>query len=84
MFLVVCLDETNQNRLSLKCSEEKYSELLEKEGVIPAPYLARYKWVALQRKNPLTMVEIEGLIKISYDLVYAKLPKKIKEQLKNS
>ena len=35
--------------LSFKASDEKFAELLERQGVIPAPYLARAKWVASKR-----------------------------------
>src|SRR5690242_6114339 len=34
--------------LSFKCSDETFADLTERPGVIPAPYLARAKWVALE------------------------------------
>jgi predicted DNA-binding protein (MmcQ/YjbR family) len=63
-------------RLSLKSTPEKFAELTENPGVIPAPYLARNFWIALERWDALRKNEIEGLVRESYQLVLAKLPKK--------
>ena len=67
--------------LSFKCTEEKFAELLEIEGVIPAPYMARNKWVALQRFDALAGNEVAELLRCSYDLVFAKLPKRTQAEL---
>jgi predicted DNA-binding protein (MmcQ/YjbR family) len=81
MFAIVNLDLSSSNRLSLKCTPEKYAELIDREGIIPAPYLARYHWIALQQLDALQTSELKQLIKESYDLVFAKLSKKVKAQL---
>jgi len=62
--------------LCLKCSPEKFSELLEVEGIIPAPYVGRYKWVLLERLNVLRASEIEELIEQSYKMVESKAGKR--------
>jgi predicted DNA-binding protein (MmcQ/YjbR family) len=62
--------------LSFKCTPEKFAELTEREGIIPAPYAARYHWVALQTEDALPAVEIKRLIGESYELVLEKLSKK--------
>jgi predicted DNA-binding protein (MmcQ/YjbR family) len=67
--------------LSFKCSEENFHELLESEGVIPAPYMARNKWVALQRFDALPAAGLAELLRESYDLVFAKLPKRTQAEL---
>ena len=51
MFAVIGLDPASDHCLSLKCTPEKFAELKERAGVVPAPYLARYHWVALERFN---------------------------------
>ena len=63
-------------RLSLKSTPEKFYELTEIDGVIPAPYMARNFWISLERWDVLRRSEIEGLVRGSYALVMAKLPKK--------
>ena len=62
--------------LSFKCSDESFAELTERQGVIPAPYLARAKWVALETKDALSADELARLLRESYDMVVAKLPLK--------
>jgi predicted DNA-binding protein (MmcQ/YjbR family) len=65
--------------LSFKCSPENFAELTERAGIIPAPYLARAKWVALETKDALSDPELSSLLRESYDLVVAKLPKRTRE-----
>ena len=65
--------------LSFKCSAENFAELTEREGVIPAPYLARAQWVALERKEALRKEELAPLLREAYDLVFAKLSKKTQQ-----
>jgi predicted DNA-binding protein (MmcQ/YjbR family) len=67
--------------LSFKCSPENFAELTERNGIIPAPYLARSLWVALETKDALPPDELAGLLRVSYDLVIAKLPKKTRDAL---
>src|SRR6202000_3041761 len=62
--------------LSFKTSDEKFAELVERQDVIPAPYLARAKWVALESRKALPAAELRELWREAYDLVVAKLPKK--------
>jgi len=67
--------------LSFKCSRETFAELTERAGIIPAPYMARAQWVALETKDALPKDDLAGLLRESYDLVFAKLPKKTREAL---
>jgi predicted DNA-binding protein (MmcQ/YjbR family) len=67
--------------LCFKVSPENFVELTERPGIIPAPYLARAKWVALETKDALSSDELTQLLRESYDMVVAKLPKKIREAL---
>ena len=68
-------------RLSFKCTPEEFAELVERPGVIPAPYMARAQWVALESYDALPRAEIKRLLRQSYDLVLAKLPKKTQAEL---
>jgi predicted DNA-binding protein (MmcQ/YjbR family) len=67
--------------LSLKASPETFAELTERPGVIPAPYLARAKWIALESRDALPAAEIAQLLRESYELVLAKLPRKMRDSL---
>jgi len=68
--------------MSFKCTPEVFADLVERPGIIPAPYSARMHWVALEREDALPRAEIKRLIRESYDLVFAKLPKKKQTELK--
>jgi predicted DNA-binding protein (MmcQ/YjbR family) len=76
MFAVAATEPGASHSLSFKCSDQGFADLQECEGIDPAPYMARAKWVALQSFNALSDREIQDRIRESYDLVFAKLPKK--------
>lgn len=65
--------------LSFKCSEESFAELTERPDVIPAPYMARAKWVALETRDAIRREELAELLRASYELVFAKLPKRLQQ-----
>jgi predicted DNA-binding protein (MmcQ/YjbR family) len=67
--------------LSFKASPENFAELTERPNIIPAPYLARAQWVALQTSDAVRQEELAGLLRESYELVAAKLSKKERERL---
>jgi len=69
--------------LSFKCSDENFAELVERPGIIPAPYMARAKWVALQNESALSRAETKRLLSEAYELVLAKLPRSTRESLGN-
>ena len=75
IFTGMVLSDGRFPRLTLKCAPETFHELLEIEGISPAPYVGRYKWVMLANSNVLSTSELESLIRQSYDLVVAKAPK---------
>jgi predicted DNA-binding protein (MmcQ/YjbR family) len=62
--------------LSFKASPENFPELTERLNIIPAPYLARAQWVALQTREALPPEELARLLRASYDMVFAKLPRR--------
>ena len=78
MFAVAAL-EPAAVWMSLKANPENFAELTERHGIIPAPYLARAKWIALESQDSLPAAEIAGLLRECYELVLAKLPRKLRE-----
>jgi predicted DNA-binding protein (MmcQ/YjbR family) len=60
------------------CGAERFHELLEIEGIIASPYLAKAYWVTLERWNALRPREIEEELRRSHDLIFEKLPKRTK------
>ncbi len=78
MFCVLSLEPASDHCMSFKCKPEKFAELAEQEGIIPAPYVARYHWVALERFDVLPERELKRLLTTAYELVRDKLPKKVR------
>jgi predicted DNA-binding protein (MmcQ/YjbR family) len=66
---------------SFKVPDEIFDEITCREGIVPQPYVARYKWVLVDDVNRLSKKEWEHYIKQSYMLIAAKLPAKIKKTL---
>lgn len=81
MFAVIGLEAGSDHCMSFKATPEKFAELIERNGIVPAPYVARYHWVALERFNALSEKELKALLKTAYDLVFEKLAKKVKSGL---
>jgi predicted DNA-binding protein (MmcQ/YjbR family) len=67
--------------LSLKCTPDKFNDLIEREGIDPAAYVGRYKWVRISDLDAVTPIELMDLISASYRLVREKLPKALRDSL---
>ncbi len=80
IFAIAAL-EPDRYVLSIKCAEEKFAEMLEYPGVAPAPYLARAKWIAFESEAAVPHQQLRALVRESYDLVVAKLPRKSREAI---
>jgi predicted DNA-binding protein (MmcQ/YjbR family) len=77
MFTVTGLEAAATPGVSFKCTPEMFAELTEREGIRPAHYVARYFWVTVENTEALTADELKNLIINSYNMVRAKLPKKL-------
>jgi len=82
MFCVANLEPgMSPTKIAFKCTPEKFAELVEVEGIIPAPYMARNHWVAILDMDALRQPEMKELIQGSYQMVLEKLPKKTQARL---
>ncbi len=81
MFAMTDLDGTGTGVLWFHCGAERFHELLENEGIIPSPYLAKAGWVTVGRWNALRPREIEEELKRAHGLIFEKLPKRTKAVL---
>jgi predicted DNA-binding protein (MmcQ/YjbR family) len=79
MFAVFGVHGGRACSLSFKVDAERFLELTDRDGIVPAPYLARARWVQLQRPNALPLDEAKGLIARSHALVAAKLTRRVRE-----
>ena len=76
MFAVFCVGRGKATTVSFKCDPERFLELTDQPGVVPAPYLARAHWVQLQDAKALTDAAARELVDRSRALVFAKLTRK--------
>jgi predicted DNA-binding protein (MmcQ/YjbR family) len=82
MFCIANLEPgLSPTKIAFKCTPEKFAELVEIDGIIPAPYMARNHWVAMLELDALRQPELKDLIQNSYQLVLKKLPKKTQAAL---
>ena len=79
MFAVTNLGDATG--MSFKVDDERFLELTDRAGIIPAPYLARAKWVYVENAKALSDEEAAQLLRRSYELVFAKLTKKLQREI---
>jgi predicted DNA-binding protein (MmcQ/YjbR family) len=80
MFAVTSAD-SNSGGLSLKCPPDSFAEMTERPGVEPAAYVGRYGWIHVKALDTVPEGELKTLIERSYQLVFDKLPSKVKKSL---
>lgn len=73
--------EQNESRtrvISFAAGPERYAELLEIDGIFPAPYVARIFWVAVERWNVFRTPEWEQELRAAHNLTLNKLPQRVR------
>lgn len=80
MFMITGLDDQPIGA-SFKVDAEQFDEISSQDGFIPAPYMARAKWVKVLDIEMLDPTDWKEYARRSYDLVVAKLPKKVQSEL---
>ncbi len=81
MFAVVALRGPHKGRLAFKVDKERFLELTDQPGMIPAPYMARAFWVSIVEPERFTRAETEAFVRRSYELVRGGLSKKVQAKL---
>ena len=81
MFAQFDFAEDGRAVLSFAAGPDRFREILERDGVVPAPYRARIHWIALKHWNVFRRAELEELLRRAHALTYAKLPKRTRELL---
>jgi predicted DNA-binding protein (MmcQ/YjbR family) len=81
MFALADLSGEGKAVFSFCAGPERYHQLLEIDGIFPAPYLARAFWVALEHYDALPSRELKEELLHGHDLVYNKLTRRTRELL---
>ena len=69
------------DRFSFKCSDLTYTILTEQDGIVPAPYLARAKWVQIEDQAAMPDDDLRRYIEAAHSIVASKLTKKQRRDL---
>ncbi len=75
-------DLDSEANFSFKCTEQDQLALIQRDGIIPAPYVAKHGWVSVQRKGALPAAEARRFLRKSYELVLAGLPKRAQSEIR--
>jgi predicted DNA-binding protein (MmcQ/YjbR family) len=82
MFALISLDTGSQHGvISYAAGPERFTELVEIEGLSPAPYFARIHWIAAERWSVLRDTEWQTEMRSAHAITLGKLPKKVTEVL---
>ena len=81
MFALLNLDAGAHGVVSYSAGPERFAELVEREDVVPAPYMARIHWVAVKQWGALRNAEWEEELRAAHAITHAKLPKRVREIL---
>ncbi len=81
MFTLLNLDADGRGVVSFAAGPELYHELLEREGLVPAPYFARIHWLAAQRWDVFRDAEWQAHLGHAHSLTLARLPKGVRTAL---
>lgn len=74
-------DVESEAEFALKSEEEEFMGLIQMEGIIPAPYMAKHFWVAVRDRSVLPDEEWKRLLRKAHGLVLARLPEKKQRQI---
>jgi predicted DNA-binding protein (MmcQ/YjbR family) len=80
-FVMLCLHGPHRGRLSFKVQPERFLELSDQPGMMPAPYSALAFWISVVEPQRFSDVVLAMHVQQSYALVRAKLSNKIKTGL---
>lgn len=81
MFVVTALRGPHKARMSFKVDPDRFLELTDQPGMMPAPYMARAFWISITEQDRFPRREIEAFVRRSYELVRAGLSKKLQAKL---
>jgi predicted DNA-binding protein (MmcQ/YjbR family) len=81
MFCLLNLDGSAHGVISYSAGPERYVELLERESLVPAPYMARIHWVAAERWSAWRNAEWQSELRAAHAITFVKLPQRIRDVL---
>ena len=84
MFAIFTVEQGRVRALSFKCDPERFLELTDVPGLVPAPYLARAHWVQIRDPRALPLGQARALLARSHALVLARLTRRERDAVARS
>jgi predicted DNA-binding protein (MmcQ/YjbR family) len=84
MLAQIDFEDDGRAILSLATDPERFDELIDRDGIVPAPYRAHMHWVALMRWNAVGDTELKDMLRDAVARTFAKLPKHTRDLLNSS
>ena len=81
IFCVACIDPKGGSTVPFKVDDDLFLQYTDRAGFIPAPYMARAKWVQVVELKKVSDAELKALMRRSYELVALKLTRKLRTEL---
>ena len=81
MFAMTPANGSDGGRLSCKVDDARFLELTDQPGIMPAPYLARARWISIIEPQRFSSAERQDFIRDAYLLIRARLTKKLQAEL---
>jgi len=79
--MFAAFDTNHGDYATFQAAPETFALLVQQPGIRPAPYAARFHWVSVRNPKALPRKALEELIEESYQMVAAKLPRKVRKKL---
>jgi predicted DNA-binding protein (MmcQ/YjbR family) len=79
--MYAAFDLDDEDEFGFKCDDIDFERLTKRDGIIPAPYAARFGWVKVKRRGALPESEARRLLAKAHGLVASRLPKKTRAAL---
>ncbi|MBV9991239.1 MAG: MmcQ/YjbR family DNA-binding protein [Alphaproteobacteria bacterium] len=81
MFAVLGPPDAKPQTMSFKTGDDSFAILTKEKNIIPAPYLARAKWVQLEKLDALGAKDLKAYLTRAHALIAAGLTKKKRAEL---
>jgi predicted DNA-binding protein (MmcQ/YjbR family) len=79
MFTIFGIERGRARDVAFKVDGDRFLEMTDRPGIVPAPYLARAHWVLVEDAKALPDGEARALVERSHALVAAKLPRRMRD-----
>jgi len=83
MFAVTDVD-AKATSIRFKVDDDRFLELTDRPGIIPAPYLAKSRWIRVEDIKSLNDAEAKELLQRAHELIFAKLTKKLQREIEGA